>query len=145
MFVEVRDNKIAFRNPKNKDLFAILKIIYDNNTNRKEKRKQLERYSANRTVDETVLKVVASTSNVNMDIFEKEEKITVCALWDEVREEGKQEGRQEGKQEGKSEGANNLAKLIKKLKDDNRQSDADKVLDDENFRNEMFDEYGINN
>jgi predicted transposase YdaD len=51
-----------------------------------------------------VLKVIASTTKVKLDVFEDEEEVTVCRLWDEVKEEGKAEGRAEGKTEGKAEG-----------------------------------------
>jgi hypothetical protein len=129
--VEVRDNKIVFKNQKNKDLFALLKIIYDNKTDRKKKRQQLEQYSNNRTIDETVIKVVASTTNVGMDILKKEDEVTVCALWDEVREEGR------------NEGENKLATLINRLIADKRQDDISKATTDENIRQEMYKEYGI--
>lgn len=89
--VEARDNNLVFHNRDNQDLFALLKIIYDGNASRPEKRQQLEQYSAERKIDQTVLKVIASTTKVKLDVFEDEEEVTVCRLWDEVKEEGKAE------------------------------------------------------
>jgi hypothetical protein len=133
--VEVRDNDLEFHNQDNKDLFTLLKIMYDNNIDRKIKRQQLEHYSVQRKVDQTVVKVIASVTNVNMDIFKKEGDVTVCELWDEVRKEGKVEG--------EIKGEDKLARLIKKLKLDNRQVEADEVLDDKALRDQLYKEYSI--
>jgi hypothetical protein len=97
--VEVRDNNLTFNNQDNKDLFTLLRIIYDNKSDRKTKRAQLEEYSNNRTVDRAVLKVIVATSKSNINVHEEKEEITVCKLWDEVREDGKEEGRAEGRME----------------------------------------------
>jgi predicted transposase YdaD len=48
--------------------------------------------------------VIASTTKVKLDVFEDEEEVTVCKLWDEVKAEGKTEGKAEGRAEGKAEG-----------------------------------------
>jgi hypothetical protein len=109
--------------------------MYDNNIDRKIKRQQLEHYSVQRKVDQTVVKVIASVTNVNMDIFKKEGDVTVCELWDEVRKEGKVEG--------EIKGEDKLARLIKKLKLDNRQVEADEVLDDKALRDQLYKEYSI--
>jgi hypothetical protein len=45
--------------------------------------------------------------------------------------------------QGIPKGENKLARLIKKLKADNRQDELDKVLDDEAARKAMYKEYGI--
>jgi hypothetical protein len=55
--------------------------MYDGKSDRQTKRQQLEHYSAQRKVDQTVVKVIASVTNVNMAIFEKEEDVTVCELF----------------------------------------------------------------
>jgi hypothetical protein len=93
--VEVRDNNLVFHNQNNKDLFTLLKIIYDRSSDRKTKRAQLEQYETNRTIDKSVRRVIASTSRISMDKFEKEEDIDVCKIWDEIKEEGRVDGRVE--------------------------------------------------
>jgi hypothetical protein len=52
-------------------------------------------------------------------------------------------GRKEGRNEGIPKGENKLARLIKKLKADNRQDELDKVLDDDVARQAMYKEYEI--
>jgi hypothetical protein len=120
--VEVRDNDLEFHNQDNKDLFTLLKIMYDNGIDRIIKRQQLEHYSIQHNVDQTVVKVIASVTNVNMDIFEKEGDVTVCELWDEVR--------QEGRVEGEIKGEDKLAKLINKLMNEKRFDDVTKATID---------------
>jgi hypothetical protein len=67
-------------------------VKQDYDTDRKTKRTKLEEYSNDHVVDKSVLRVVASTSKSGLSIFDKKEEITVCKLWDEVRQiEGKQE------------------------------------------------------
>jgi hypothetical protein len=122
--------------------------MYDSNIDRKIKRQQLEQYSAQRKVDQTVVKVIASVTNVNMDIFEKEGDVTVCELWDEVRQEGRTEGRIEGRIEGKAEGEkkgeDKLAKLINKLMNEKRFDDVTRATTDAEYRKTLYTEYKIN-
>jgi hypothetical protein len=153
--LEVRDNNLVFHNQDNKDLFSLLKIMYDGKADRQTKRQQLEHYSAQRKVDQTVVKVIASVTNVNMAIFEKEEDVTVCELWDEVKKEGIEEGRAEGRKEGRVEGReegmtegevkgeDRLAKLINQLMSENRFEDVTKVTMDTNYRKELYAKYSI--
>jgi hypothetical protein len=138
--VEVRDNDLEFHNQDNKDLFTLLKIMYDGNIDRKIKRQQLEHYSVQRKIDQTVVKVIASVTNVNMDIFKKEGNVTVCELWDEVRQEGKAEGRIEGEIKGEDK----LAKLINKLMNEKRFDDVTKATTDADYRKTLYTEYKIN-
>jgi hypothetical protein len=110
--------------------------MYDSNTDRKTKREQLETYSSQCKVDQTVIKLIASVTNVNMGIFKKEDGVTVCELWDEVRQEGKEEGRQEGEDK--------LAKLISKLMTEKRFDDVTKATTDTEYRKALYAEYSIN-
>jgi hypothetical protein len=71
-----------------------------------------------------------------MDIFEKEDDVTVCELWDEVREEGREEGKQEGEDK--------LARLISKLMSEKRYDDVTKVTTDADYRRALYAEYSIN-
>jgi hypothetical protein len=89
--VEARDNNLVFHNQNNKDLFSLLKIIYDDMVDRKERREQIKNYEKARTIDKSVRMVIAATSKVNLNEYEKEEDATVCKLWDEVREDGRAE------------------------------------------------------
>ncbi len=94
--IEARDNDLIFRNQNNKDLFSLLKIIYDDSTNRKVRRQQIENYEAGRIIHKSVRMAIAATSKVNLKEYEKEEDVTVCKLWDEIREEGVLEGEAKG-------------------------------------------------
>jgi hypothetical protein len=134
--VEVRDNDLVFHNKDNKDLFSLLKIMYDGNMDRKTKREQLELYSSQCKVDQTVVKLIASVTNVDMGIFEKEDDVTVCELWDEVR--------QEGRQEGEARGEDKLARLISKLMTEKRFDDVTKAATDADYRRALYAEYQIN-
>jgi predicted transposase YdaD len=118
--------------------------MYDSNIDRKIKRQQLEQYSVQRKVDQTVVKVIASVTNVNMDIFEKEGDVTVCELWDEVRQEGRTEGRAEGEKKGEKKGEDKLAKLINKLMNENRFDDVTRATTDAEYRKTLYTEYKIN-
>jgi hypothetical protein len=94
--VEARDNNLIFHNQNNKDLFSLLRIIYDDSTDRRVRREQIAQYESDRAIDKSVRMAVAATSRVNLKEYEKEADAIVCNLWDEVREEGKAEGKEEG-------------------------------------------------
>jgi predicted transposase YdaD len=79
-----------------------------------------------------------------MGIFKKEDDVTVCELWDEVRQEGRQEGKEEGRQEGRQEGEDKLARLISKLMTEKRFDDVTKATTDAEYRKALYDEYSIN-
>jgi predicted transposase YdaD len=87
-----------------------------------------------------------------MDIFEKEGDVTVCELWDEVRQEGRAEGRAKGRIEGRAEGEkkgekkgeDKLAKLINKLMNENRFDDVTRATTDAEYRKTLYTEYKIN-
>jgi hypothetical protein len=81
-------------------LFSLLKIIYDDTTDRKERRKQIEAYEKDRQIDKSVRMAVAATSKISLQKFEKEENVAMCKLWDEVREDGFIEGEARGKADG---------------------------------------------
>ena len=48
-----------------------------------------------------------------------------------------------GREEGRKEGSNQMASLIKILLSENRTDDLKRALEDTDFRNELFKEYGI--
>jgi hypothetical protein len=102
--VEARDNNLIFHNQNNKDLFSLLRIIYDDSTDRRVRREQIAQYESDRNIDKSVCMAVAATSRVNLKEYEKEADAIVCNLWDEVRAEGREEGKEEGKEEGRAEG-----------------------------------------
>jgi hypothetical protein len=90
--VEARDNNLIFHNQNNKDLFSLLRIIYDDSTDRRVRREQIAQYESDRNIDKSVCMAVAATSRVNLKEYEKEADAIVCNLWDEVRAEGREEG-----------------------------------------------------
>jgi hypothetical protein len=94
--VEARDNNLIFHNQNNKDLFSLLRIIYDDSTDRRVRREQIAQYESDRNIDKSVCMAVAATSRVDLKEYEKEADAIVCNLWDEVRAEGKEEGKEEG-------------------------------------------------
>lgn len=52
-------------------------------------------------------------------------------------------GREEGLEEGREVGSNQMASLIKILLSENRTDDLNRVLEDPDFRNRLFEEYDI--
>ena len=59
------------------------------------------------------------------------------------REEGREEGRAEGREQGFTLGIARLAQLMAKLFSQGRSADAERAANDEDFRNRLFEEYGI--
>jgi hypothetical protein len=97
--VEARDNNLIFHNQNNKDLFSLLKIICDNSVDTKIRRAQIHDYESDHKIDKSVRMAIAATSKINLKKFEKEADVTMCKLWDDIRNEGKIEGKAEGKAE----------------------------------------------
>ena len=65
--------------------------------------------------------------------------------YDEARtmELFKEEGRAEGREQGFALGMARLAQLMSKLFSQGRSVDAERAANDEDFRNRLFEEYGI--
>ena len=59
----------------------------------------------------------------------------------EGRAEGLAEGRAEGLAEGRAEGQNQLRSLLRLLKNEGREEDIEKVMDDAEFAAEMSEKY----
>jgi hypothetical protein len=108
--VEARANNLVFHNQNNEDLFSLLRIIYDDTTDRKERRKQIEAYEKDRQIDKSVRMAVAATSKISLQKFEKEENVAMCKLWDEVREDGFMEGEALGETNGEAKGIVKMGK-----------------------------------
>ena len=62
---------------------------------------------------------------------------------DEGRAEGKVEGRVEGRAEGRAEGSNLTAELFRRLIADDRMDDLKRASEDQAFRDQLMDEYGL--
>lgn len=62
---------------------------------------------------------------------------------DEGRAEGKAEGRVEGRAEGRAEGSNQTAELFRRLIADERMDDLKRASEDQAFRNQLMEEYGL--
>ena len=59
------------------------------------------------------------------------------------KEEGRAEGRAEGREQGFALGMARLARLMSKLLSQGRGADAERAANDEDYRNRLFEEYGI--
>ena len=59
------------------------------------------------------------------------------------KEEGRAEGRAEGREQGFALGMARLAQLMTKLFSQGRSVDAERAASDEDYRNRLFEEYGI--
>ena len=59
------------------------------------------------------------------------------------KEEGRAEGRLEGREQGFALGMARLARLMSKLLSQGRGADAERAANDEDYRNRLFEEYGI--
>lgn len=57
------------------------------------------------------------------------------------RAEGLAEGLAEGRAEGRAEGQNQLRSLLRLLKNEGREEDIEKVMDDAEFAAEMIEKY----
>ena len=85
--IQVKDNNLQLHNQNNKDLFEIMSIIYDIKKSREERRETLWKYEEGRKISESVVDVIAATTNIKIK-YNKVGERNVCTLWDEVREEG---------------------------------------------------------
>lgn len=105
--VEVRDTDLVFHNQNNIDLFTLFRLIYDGKKTNVERRAAAEQYGKDHPVDESVMMAIASTSNIDLDLYRKGD-VTVCALFDEIEKQGRNEGRNEGREMQARETAKNL-------------------------------------
>ena len=78
-----------------------------------------------------------------MLLTEYDEAKTMELFKEEGREEGRAEGRAEGREQGLTLGVARLAQLMTKLFSQGRGADAERAANDEDFRNRLFEEYGI--
>ncbi len=62
---------------------------------------------------------------------------------DEIRDEGRAEGKVEGRVEGRAEGSNLTAELFRRLIADDRMDDLKRASEDQAFRDQLMDEYGL--
>lgn len=96
--VEARDANLVFHNQNNIDLFTLFKLIYDGRKTNAERRAAAEQYEKDHPVDESVMMAIASTSNIDLDLYKKGD-VTVCALFDEIERQGRAEGEEKAKME----------------------------------------------
>lgn len=101
--VEVRDADLVFHNQNNIDLFTLFRLIYDGKKTNAERRAAAEQYEKDHPVDESVMMAIASTSNIDLDLYKKGD-VTVCALFDEIEKQGIELGITRGRAEGRAEG-----------------------------------------
>ncbi len=94
--IEIRDNKLKLKNQNNIDLFQLLSIIYDAKRSDTERKEEIEKYGAQREIDESVIDTIMSTANVQLKRDKEGERKMSCSLLDRVKEAGWEEGREEG-------------------------------------------------
>ncbi len=58
--------------------------------------------------------------------------------------QGREQGMKQGREQGLKQGENRLAELTKKLMEENRYNDIRLVIEDTNYRQELYQEYHIN-
>ncbi len=87
--LEERDTDLVFHNQNNIDLFMLFKLIYDWKKTNAERRAAAEQYEKDHPVDELVMMAIASTGNIDLDLYKKED-VTVCALFDEIEKRGEE-------------------------------------------------------
>jgi len=90
--IEIRDNKLKFKNQNNIDLFRLLSIIYDAKRSDEERKEEIEKYSSQREIDESVIDTIMSTANVRLERNKEGERKMSCSLLDRVKEVGREEG-----------------------------------------------------
>lgn len=76
---------------------------------------------------------------VEVSIFEYNEELVIA----DIRKDEFRLGKEEGLEQGIEQGEARFAILNKKLLADNRIADLEKVLDDTEYREELYQEYGI--
>ena len=134
-----------------KDVFELLNVA----KNKNELRKFL---AANRTYYSSLSKEKMDLVSVFLDIptmRENPEKYineigggyNMCIAIEEMVQEGRQEGRQvgiqEGRQEGELWGEKRYNLLVKKLLKDRRLGELEKIVNDEDYRKRMYEEYNL--
>lgn len=80
---------------------------------------------------------------VEVSIFEYNEELVIADIRKDEFRLGKEEGLEQGIEQGIEQGEARFAILNKKLLADNRIADLEKVLDDTEYREELYQEYGI--
>ena len=63
--------------------------------------------------------------------------------WKEGWKEGREEGRKEAREEAREEGEARLSSLLKTLMEQGKNEDVQHVLDDKEFRKQMYKKYDL--
>lgn len=71
----------------------------------------------------------------------REEVSEMCNFSEGVAYKAREKGRAEGLAEGRAEGQNQLRSLLRLLKNEGREEDIEKVMDDAEFAAEMIEKY----
>ena len=93
--------------------------------------------------EEKLIKLEKMGISITDDL--REEVSEMCNFSEGVaykaREKGRAEGLAEGLAEGRAEGQNQLRSLLRLLKNEGREEDIEKVMDDAEFAAEMIEKY----
>ena len=91
--IQMKDNDLVLHNQYNVDLFEIISIIYDAKKTVAQRIAALRKYEADRVVDEKVIDVIVTTTNMKINNKKAGER-TLCTFWDEAREQERELGRE---------------------------------------------------
>lgn len=91
--IQMKDNDLVLHNQYNVDLFEIISIIYDAKKTVAQRIAALRKYEADRGVDEKVIDVIVTTTNMKINNKKAGER-TLCTFWDEAREQERELGRE---------------------------------------------------
>lgn len=97
LLVEARQNRLAFHNVNNRDLFHMLSVILDRNMPGDEAREKVIKYAEEHDVGKTVVLTIAGATGCKIDYnaFEKGDG-DMCTLFDEIAKESEAKGKIEG-------------------------------------------------
>ena len=109
--IQMRDSHLLFHNQYNVDLFTVMSIVYDNGKTMDQKIQELRQYESDRNIDEKVIDVIVSTTNLQVNKNKVGEK-KMCTFCDELSESGKNEGKIEGKREAQCEAIHNIMESL---------------------------------
>ncbi len=78
-----------------------------------------------------------------MSIYEFDEEREMKLIREDEREIGREEGKEEGRKEGRTEGEQRVLMLNRYLLADDRMEDLKRVLEEEEYRMALYQEYGL--
>lgn len=127
--IEIKNHNLDLKNKNNRDLFTLLKYIY-NNRGRKEAENFIKDYDKNNHLDISVIRAIAATTGSKTPLTKEE--IKMDQFWEDVKEMGKQEGLSEGISQGDE--IRLIRMICKKLQKNVSIPDISEMLEEEESR-----------